>query len=68
VGGSCNPAFIELGKRLGKDKFFEYVEAFGFGKPTGIDYPGESAGASFSSRAARVRWNWLQPPSVRGYR
>ncbi len=48
VGGSCNPAFIELGKRLGKEKFFNYVEAFGFGKPTGIDYPGESAGAVFS--------------------
>jgi stage V sporulation protein D (sporulation-specific penicillin-binding protein) len=48
VGGSCNPAFIELGKRLGKDKFFDYVEAFGFGKPTGIDYPGESAGSVFS--------------------
>lgn len=48
VGGSCNPAFIELGNRLGKDKFFDYVEAFGFGKPTGIDYPGENAGAVFS--------------------
>ena len=48
VGGSCNPAFIELGNRLGKDKFFDYVGAFGFGKPTGIDYPGESAGAIFS--------------------
>jgi stage V sporulation protein D (sporulation-specific penicillin-binding protein) len=48
LGGSCNPAFIELANRLGKDNFFEYIEAFGFGKPTGIDYPGESAGAIFS--------------------
>ncbi len=49
VGGSCNPAFVELGKRLGKDKFFDYVEAFGFGATTGIDYPGESSGAVFTS-------------------
>ncbi len=47
VGGSCNPAFIELGNRLGKDKLFEYIEAFGFGSLTGIDYPGESPGMVF---------------------
>ncbi len=47
VGGSCNPAFIELGNRLGKETLFEYIEAFGFGQLTGIDYPGESPGLVF---------------------
>ncbi|MBW6464499.1 MAG: peptidoglycan glycosyltransferase [Firmicutes bacterium] len=47
VGGSCNPAFIELGRRLGSEKMFEYIEAFGFGRLTGIDYPGENPGLVF---------------------
>ena len=48
VGASCNPAFIELGNRLGADKLFNYIEAFGFGACSGIDYPGESAGMIFT--------------------
>ncbi|MDE7289500.1 MAG: PASTA domain-containing protein, partial [Oscillospiraceae bacterium] len=39
---SCNPAFIQIGQRLGKDKFYEYFKAFGFTEPTGIDLPGEA--------------------------
>ena len=39
---SCNPAFIQIGQRLGKDKFFDYFKAFGFTEPTGIDLPGEA--------------------------
>ncbi|MCM1328483.1 MAG: penicillin-binding transpeptidase domain-containing protein [Ruminococcus sp.] len=39
---SCNPAFIQIGQRLGKDKFFEYFKAFGFTERTGIDLPGEA--------------------------
>lgn len=48
VGASCNTVFIELGRRLGKEKLFQYIEAFGFGQPTGIDYPGESSGMIFN--------------------
>lgn len=48
IGGSCNPAFIELGRRLGKEKLFQYMDAFGFGQATGIDYPGEGSGMIFS--------------------
>jgi len=44
VQNSCNPVFIEVGQRLGKEKFLKYVEAFGFGEPTGIDLPGEAYG------------------------
>ncbi len=47
VGGSCNTAFIELGQRLGREKLFQYLDAFGFGQATGIDYPGENSGMIF---------------------
>lgn len=39
---SCNPAFIQIGQKLGKDKFYEYFKAFGFTEKTGIDLPGEA--------------------------
>ena len=50
VQNSCNPAFIEIGSRLGKDKFYDYFEAFGMLEKTGIDLPGEAslAGAVWS--------------------
>ncbi len=48
VEGSCNPGFINLGQRLGKEKLFKYIEAFGYGQKTGIDYPGEGSGIVFS--------------------
>lgn len=41
---SCNPAFIQIGQRLGIEKFCQYFKAYGFTEPTGIDLPGESAG------------------------
>lgn len=41
---SCNPVFATLALRLGKEKFFKYLEAFGFGSPTGVDFPGEGRG------------------------
>lgn len=47
VLGSCNPAFIQLGERLGPEKMFEYVRAFGFGAKTGLNFPGEGAGLIF---------------------
>ncbi len=40
--GSCNPAFITIGQRVGKSAFSKYFEAFGFTKTTGIDLPGET--------------------------
>ena len=45
VGNSCNPAFITIGQRLGADKFYDYLENFGFTEMTGIDLPGEQAPA-----------------------
>ena len=43
VGNSCNPAFMEIGQRLGKDKFYQYFESFGLMENTGIDLPGEAS-------------------------
>lgn len=40
---SCNPAFIEVGERLGATLFFRYFEAFGLTEKTGIDLPGETS-------------------------
>lgn len=43
VENSCNPAFIEIGLRLGTDRYFAYLEQFGLLEKTGIDLPGEAA-------------------------
>ena len=53
VGNSCNPAFMEIGSRLGKDRFYDYFEAFGMLESTGIDLPGEASltGAMWSREA-----------------
>lgn len=44
VQNSCNPVFIEVGNRLGTEKMYDYIEAFGFMDKTGIDLPGEGKG------------------------
>lgn len=41
---SCNPAFMEIGARVGKEKFLYYFDAFGFNEPLGIDLPAEVKG------------------------
>lgn len=48
VQNSCNPGFVELGQRLGKDTLFKYVKDFGFGQKTGIDLAGEGTGILFN--------------------
>ncbi|ENH98333.1 stage V sporulation protein D (sporulation-specific penicillin binding protein) [Gracilibacillus halophilus YIM-C55.5] len=47
VQNSCNPGFVELGQRLGKEKLFSYIDQFGFGQETGIDLQGEASGILF---------------------
>lgn len=44
VENSCNVGFVKVGLDLGLDKYFEYLTAFGFGRVTGIDLPGEARG------------------------
>ena len=41
---SSNGGAIRIAMRLGKEKFFEYISRFGFGRKTGIELPGESRG------------------------
>lgn len=48
VQNSCNPGFVSLGNKLGKEKLFKYINLFGFGKKTGIDLNGESSGILFN--------------------
>jgi len=44
VQNSCNPVFVTVGLREGKEIFYRYLYGFGFGKKTGIDLPGEAMG------------------------
>ncbi len=44
AGNSCNPAFINIGLRVGNAKFVEYMNAFGLTSKTGIDTTGEATG------------------------
>ncbi len=39
---SCNPVFIDVGQRLGIDRYYDYFEQFGLLTKTGIDLPGEA--------------------------
>ncbi len=39
---SCNPAFVQIGQKLGAEKFCEYFKAYGLTEPTGIDLPNEA--------------------------
>ncbi|RED65774.1 stage V sporulation protein D [Cohnella lupini] len=50
VENSCNPGFVTLGQRLGKEKLFSYIYDFGFGKKTGIDLKGEENGIMFKPK------------------
>ena len=44
VCNSCNSVFMDLGLRLGVDTLYSYLEKFGIGSKTGVDFAGESSG------------------------
>ncbi len=44
LNNSCNPCFVDIGLSLGKEKMYEYIEKFGYGKTTGVDFNGETSG------------------------
>lgn len=48
VQNSCNPAFTQIGQKMGKDRFITGMNAFGFFQKTGIEIPGESSGLGFT--------------------
>lgn len=47
VENSCNPGFVVMGSKVGKEKLMSYINNFGFGKKTGIDLNGEASGILF---------------------
>ena len=50
---SSDVGAIKIAERLGAPKFYDYIRAFGFGAPTGVDMPGEIRG-----RLRPLSWNW----------
>lgn len=45
---SSNPGFVEIARRLGKDRLYSYYKKFGVGEKTGVDISGESKGIMFN--------------------
>ena len=56
VQNSCNPAFMQIGQRLGVETFYKYFKAFGMTEQSGIDLPGEAslAGANWGENMTGV--------------
>ena len=54
VQNSCNCVFMDLAARLGVDKYYEYLNKFGLGKKTGVDFYGEPSGLILDKK-------WVRP-------
>ena len=53
LNNSCNPCFTDMALSLGKETFYKYLSAFGFGKKTGVDFGGEAYGLLLPQAAVR---------------
>lgn len=53
LNNSCNPCFTDIALSLGRETFYDYLSAFGFGRETGIDYGGEALGMLLPESAVR---------------
>ena len=53
LNNSCNPCFTDMALSLGKETFYKYLSAFGFGQKTGVDYGGEAYGILMPKTAVR---------------
>ena len=60
VARSSDIGMIRVAQRLGRENFYRYERAFGFGEPTGVDLPGESKGLLKPT----ARWSQLSLPSM----
>jgi cell division protein FtsI (penicillin-binding protein 3) len=60
VAKSSDIGMIRVAQRLGRENFYRYERAFGFGEPTGIDLPGETGGILRPTS----RWSALSLPSM----
>ncbi|MBE5778662.1 MAG: PASTA domain-containing protein [Clostridiales bacterium] len=50
---SCNPVFVELALRMGTEKFYSYLHAFGLGKKTNVDLQGEESGIMIKANSVK---------------
>lgn len=53
VVDSCDPVFVEVSQRLGRENFYKYINAFGFQEKTAIDLPGEAKGIFLESNKSK---------------
>ena len=44
LNNSCNPIFVDIAMSLGKSTMYKYIDLFGYGKTTGVDFSGEAQG------------------------
>lgn len=42
IMNSCNPVFMEIGARVGAERFYDYFDRLGLNEKTGVDLPGEA--------------------------
>lgn len=54
LNNSCNPCFTDIALALGTETFYDYLELFGFGKVTGIDFSGEAQGMLLPESSVRA--------------
>ena len=50
---SCNPVFVELALRVGKERLYQYLHAFGLGARTRVDLQGEGSGILIAAKAVK---------------
>lgn len=60
IAHSSNVGAIKLGQAAGRERLYDAIERFGFGRPTGIDLPSESAGIVRPLK----KWNELSPAYI----
>ena len=54
VGNSCNMAMVSIAQKMGKNTFYNGIEAFGLNKKTGVDYPGEADNMMYTRAQANI--------------
>ena len=57
---SCNVAMIQIALQVGAEKFYEYVDAFGFNDTTGIELAGEAGSLWWDAELFCAPWNQTQ--------
>lgn len=48
IGNSCNPVHAQIATKMGREKFYKYLDLYGITSKTGIDYPGEAGSITYA--------------------